>query len=142
MKNYKTKSLDLAAYLFTKGYEPKVKYLSEILCEYTYPSEVEKLVKSFLLGNVQCNLQKFLYARYALKQLTKKLEGIEKGETVKERKARNAEYIGKKYYTIVDNYIVEFIYGKDEVHEQRRLAGNYYPTKELAQLGLNHKKTA
>ena len=141
MGKYKTDNLDLAAYLLTKGYEPlKTKYKSAILCEYTYPVECEKLAKSFFLGNVQCDLQKFLYARYFLKQLTKKLASIQDKKETKDYKEQYAEFNGNTYWFLGSNGLVhQAIFENNKRHIDRKEAGNYYPSESLAKLASKAK---
>ncbi len=140
MKTYKTDNLDLAAYLLTKGYEPKVKYLSEILCTYTYPIEVEKVAKQFLQGNVVCSLHKFLYSRYTLKQITKKLTSVQEKAKIKEHKNQYKEYVGQAYWFIGDGGAVHnTLFALTDKHILRKENGNMYPSEELAKLGAKTK---
>jgi len=140
MKTYKTDNLDLAAYLFTKGYEPQVKYKSPTLCQYSYPIEVEKQVKQFLTGNVVCNLQKFLYARYALKQLTKKLGSLVEKEKTEDYREQYKELNGTSYWFIgVSAQPHQAIFVNTKKHIERKESGNYYPSKQLAELGAKTK---
>lgn len=125
----------------TKGYEPKTKYISPVLCEYTYPEEAAKFAKTFFLGNAQVNVQKFLYCRYALKQKTKKLHSIREKTVTEEHFDEYAELDGQKYWFISDTGIVhEAIFRLTKKHVSRKEDGNYYPTEELAKLGSMHKK--
>jgi len=140
MKNYKTDNLDLAAYLLTKGYEPQVKYKSPILCQYTYPIEVEKPVRQFLTGNVVCNIQKFLYARYALKQLTKKLGSLREKEKTEDYREQYAEFNGQSYWFIGESGLAhQAIFTNNKKHIERKESGNYYPSEALAKLGAKAK---
>lgn len=143
MKKYKTDSLDLAAYLMTKGFEPKKTiHLSNVLCEYSYSNDVEKYVKTFFLGNAQVNVTKFLYARYHLKRTTNKLGTIKNKEEKEDIRGQYSEYDGEVYWFIGSSGLVhKCIFDSRKIRDiERKQNGNYYPSEELAKLGEKYRK--
>lgn len=143
MKYYKTDSLDVAAYLMTKGFEPKkTVYLSNVLCEYKYPIECERYAKTFFLGNAQVNVTKFLYARYHLKRTTNKLSTIKEKDIKEDIRKEYKEFDGEVYWFLGGNGLPhKGIFDSNKIRDiQRKQSGNYYPTEELANLGAKHKK--
>ena len=143
MKKYKTDSLDLAAYLMTKGIEPKkTVLLSNVLCEYSYPIDVEKYVKTFFQGNAQVNVTKFLYARYHLKRTTNKLGMIKDKETKEDIRGKYSEFDGEVYWFIGASGLThKCIFDSKKMRDiERKQDGNYYPSEELAKLGAKYTK--
>lgn len=129
MDMYKTKNLDVASYLYTKGMEPKIKRFGVNNSLFTFADEkAESEAKKFLLGNVVTNISKYLFARVQLKRLC----GYEEVVIPTQKTTK----IGQPYWYIVNKTIMHAVHGSGKVHNERLSDGNYYLEKKDAEAGL------
>jgi predicted house-cleaning noncanonical NTP pyrophosphatase (MazG superfamily) len=133
MAKYKTNNLDLAAYLLTLGFEPKIAHKSMVFAEFVFDEEALKHVPYFLEGSAKVNLAHYLYTRTYLKTLNRRLGGSEVAEVAQDK---NDEFLGRTYFYIDDGQVYHSVFGKAPIHAERRENGNYYKTKGLANMAL------
>jgi hypothetical protein len=131
----KTKDLNLSAYLLTRGLElTRTTHHTAVSGTWTFATDITKASKLYYQGKVTVNLATYERNRKTLKELLR-------GKfTEKQQAAFQAEMSGTGYWYLQDGNVLYALYGKNPIHNERKAVGNYYPTKELAELGLKHKK--
>ena len=126
---YKTNSLDIAGYLVANGYECELKRLGPRYCEFKFneTDECTKLAKKFLKGEAVMSIQKFMYSRTHLKNMS----GQEMIHEINKPARPFAIRIGDKYFSIVDKKIQQFTFD-DKIGDNARIKTNncYLTIKE------------
>lgn len=121
----KTRNLNEAAYLITRGYRCKIEKLSDNVSIFHFKNEAIKASNSFLTGKAVMNLSKFLCARFQLKHELKGYDIQDEGDAGRKGRAY--------YYFSEDKVLQHAIYGSNPIHKLRFEKGNYFEEKEKAE---------
>lgn len=137
----KTRNLDEAAYLLSRGHRPKFKKLAQNEAEFTFSKSdtIKKDSLRFLKGEAMVNVTKYLYSRTYLKHTLSKYK-ITQTETQFVRNGYE-QLKGRGYYYIDENDSVQHaIFGAAEIHQTRYESGNYFTAKNDAVAIANKQK--
>ena len=128
----KTRNIDEAAYLLSKGHRPKYDKIAQNDAEFYFSNDAKKDAARFLRGEAMVNVTKYLYCRTYLKQSLSKEKVEQSGY---------AALMGRGYYYIAkDDSVQHALFGKDKCHETRHKGGNFFSYKNDAVAQANKQK--
>ena len=141
---YDTNNLDEAAYLALQGYDFTVKRTGSISASFSFETDEQfnEVRARFWKGEVSVELHRWLATRAALKNecagQALSVKSVSSPSLVPtERETETAVIRGDAYWYYDGNTIKGAMYGNRPLHTSRLAAGNFYRTREDAQLKRN-----
>lgn len=138
MSKFVTHSLDVAGYLFSQGYDCKIKRHGQHRCDFIYTDpDVEKKAVRFMRGEVVMNIQRYVYSRDQVKKRanTQPFEVVP-SVTVSNKDKKFTLGLGDTYFFVAGGQVYSACYSTKKPHTDRVSEGNVYQTKEEAEKAL------